>query len=212
MEPQSLRRPRYFPLKDAPSREDIYGFDCFHGLPILRGWAQPEDPSAWCICEDTEEIMARAQSWLYFGLLSEFLREPLDIKEFMLGPFEEQSQTEIVPYMPMTIDTSKVESVVAKRTSTLNNAITPGDNYDKWFSSIPSRSDAFDRTVVCCGTASRHIQAFEEVAMRRGSALREPMLVTALAVKTLIESLQFGYYTHCFLMRKNRQERLPDGK
>lgn len=44
--------------------------------PQRRGWASEENPLAWLFC-GPEELARRAQTWLYFGTLSEFVGETI---------------------------------------------------------------------------------------------------------------------------------------
>lgn len=55
----------------------VSDFDSYDGLgffdfPIRRGWASSDGKTKWYHCE-AEVALCRAQSWLYFGLLHEFL-------------------------------------------------------------------------------------------------------------------------------------------
>ncbi|KAL8722717.1 MAG: hypothetical protein Q9225_000829 [Loekoesia sp. 1 TL-2023] len=65
------------PLKIPYICKDIEAYDGqgFHDYPLRKGWNEPFQ----CTFRD----IARAQSWLYFGLLSEFFGESFDTKDFV---------------------------------------------------------------------------------------------------------------------------------
>ena len=54
----------------------------FADFPLRRGWASPDTTTKWYHC-DAELAMSRAQSWLYFGLLQEFLGPGFDRAHFV---------------------------------------------------------------------------------------------------------------------------------
>ena len=58
-------------LCDGCTEYDNLGFCSF---PQRQGWASSEEPLAWLFC-DEEQLAQRAQIWLYFGTLSEFVGE-----------------------------------------------------------------------------------------------------------------------------------------
>lgn len=62
--------------------EDGYDGHDFLEYPFRRGWTTLKDPFGWCECE-TQELAIRAQSWLYFGLLSAWLGEDIIIEELL---------------------------------------------------------------------------------------------------------------------------------
>lgn len=65
------------PLEIPYICEDIEPYDGkgFRDFPLRKGWDEP--------FQGTVRDIARAQSWLYFGLLSDFFGELLDTKDFV---------------------------------------------------------------------------------------------------------------------------------
>ncbi|KAI8626904.1 hypothetical protein F5Y19DRAFT_194149 [Xylariaceae sp. FL1651] len=60
----------YYACQDEPGYD---GLD-FATYPIRRGWTTSDDPYGWCLSsKDLCDLTARAQSWLYFGLLEAWL-------------------------------------------------------------------------------------------------------------------------------------------
>ena len=53
----------------------------FCSYPQRQGWASSEEPLAWLACGE-EQLAKRAQTWLYFGTLSEFVGTPILLANF----------------------------------------------------------------------------------------------------------------------------------
>ncbi|KAF7507364.1 hypothetical protein GJ744_010681 [Endocarpon pusillum] len=53
----------------------------FYDYPQRQGWASREEPLRWLAC-DTAVLAQRAQIWLYFGTLSEFVGEVVPVSAF----------------------------------------------------------------------------------------------------------------------------------
>jgi hypothetical protein len=167
-----LRHPEIpFVCNNFSTGYDTYDGASFSDCPIRQGWATNDDPYAWCN-SSLETVLVRAQSWLYFGLLSKFLDYQV-IKEDFTEPSEVGDGTRIdsltIPYLLST--RLKSVSVFGYRYSL--------------FGISKTSTAAFEEAVSCLSCASRH----SEVLDAQTGVLGEELALIAVSIKLLIDLL-----------------------
>jgi hypothetical protein len=174
--------------------EDIYDGLGFHGFPFRKGWSAADDDFGWMKCP-VQELNVRAQSWLYFGLLSEFLG--IDAKKDVFVQ-RSSSSGDSLSHKPC-LNTVELETLAYAR---LNRLLKP---LHSWSIAKYTRNDAIDRAFSYCDTAARHVEVLDEYAAflkERGTsdADFDILLAIALSIKLLVEVLDRVKHRYCRIL------------
>jgi hypothetical protein len=190
----------YFGDSSDSDEDDAYGDEvdaggahegdvhCFLEYPIRQGWASPDSPYAWCESVDLKEATRRAQSWLYFGLLQEFLgSKTMDIKGFLILnknttsrssnlSFTKRSALKPEQELSHFIDTENISYAVRSRSCDLEEhfkaILRRFRNFPfNRFSSRILRRNEYDRIIYFCGIA---------IGMYRSLRIRQCYLIQSL--------------------------------
>lgn len=84
----------------------------FYNYPQRQGWASHEEPLRWLAC-DAAVLAQRAQIWLYFGTLSEFVGEVVSVSAFYA--YEESSGA-------VYLSTNGLQDILRKRNHAYQNS------------------------------------------------------------------------------------------
>jgi hypothetical protein len=166
------------------SSEDIYDDLGFHDFPFRQGWCAADDDFGWMKCP-VQELNVRAQSWLYFGLLSEFLDTDLKKDDFIQYARSSSPTLSPGPFL----NTAELEKFAYKR---LNRLLKP---VHSWRLTRYTQNDAMDKALSCCDTAARHVEILDEHAAFlkeqciSGDADVDLLLAITLSIKLLTELL-----------------------
>jgi hypothetical protein len=164
--------------------ENIYDDLGFHDFPFRKGWCIADDEFGWMKCP-VQELNVRAQSWLYFGLLSEFLG--IDPKKDVFVRYV-TSPGGTLSHEPF-LNTLELERLAYAR---LNHLLKP---LHSWSFAKYTRNYVMDRALSCCDTATTHVEILDEHAAflkEQGSSDDvdvDRLLAISLSIKLLVEVL-----------------------
>jgi hypothetical protein len=174
--------------------EDVYDGLGFHDFPFRKGWCAANDDFGWMKCL-VRELNVRAQSWLYFGLLSKFLGIYAKRDVFVRYVSSPGGTLNYEPFL----NTVELEKLAHARLNQLLKSL------HSW--SVPkyTRNDAIDRAFSCCDTAARHVEVLDEYAAflkEQGTSAADVdiLLAIALSVKLLVEVLDRVKHRYCRIL------------
>jgi hypothetical protein len=131
--------------------EDEYDGVGFCDFPLRRGWAMGHDPYAWSDDLDEMKIAIRAQSWLYFGLLSELLGERINKERFTVRSRSGNG---------LKIDSKRIKQQLFRRLKYVLGGQVPF----MWITR--KRILQFEDALSCLSSATQHCEVFDEFSDR----------------------------------------------